>query len=183
MNKFVKHTVLTILIFSAIGCSESNIELERNLEIKIKEDGAALAQLEAVYGVVFTNQKENWVSSDDIYIRKDMANVYYGYGLEEAKISVVDEDDIKVLKVILPAPKQISVDRKTVSVESTHEDYNPRGPNGEMLNVDLEMNKKLEEISAKYSAKTIEMTKNITKKYFETLAFRFDLKLDITFEK
>lgn len=174
---FLIFAAILIMIFRNSGYTG----LEREIRAKIKRDAPQLAQIEAVYGIVFTNQEINWVMPDDIYIRKDQASVYYGYDLEKARIEVIERGEEKILKVLLPEPHQISVDRKVISIESTREGYKPLDENGDPINVDHSLNENLEETVSLYERKSLQLTREITQQYFKSLAGRFNLQLDLSF--
>ena len=131
--------------------------------------------------MAFTNHRENLLQSDDFYVRKDQAKVFYGYSLKEAEIKVIKENGEKILSVKLPNPRKISTDRKVLSIETTHEGYQPVDEDGKSINVDEWMNQTLDDAIAKYEEKTIEMTQTVSKQYFEALAERFGLKLKLEF--
>lgn len=180
MKKIFIIVISSLLLFQAC---EDDIALERQITTKVKEDAVYLAQLEAVYGLVFTNQRENWISSDDIYIRKDLASVYYGYSLDDAEITVKDnEQGVKTLYVNLPVPEKVSIDRRIVSLHSTHDDYQPVDEDEKYINIDEQLNSHLDRVLEKYEERTIEMTKKISRQYFDNLAARFGLKLELKFE-
>jgi len=160
------------------GIEES---IEQKVFSKIKSDAPYLAQLSAVYGLVFSNYHPNRIESDDFYIRKDKAGVFYGYSLNDAEIKVIKGKDQNILHVRLPMPKQISVDRRVMSVDITHEKYKPIDSKGQIINVDEWMNNELETLTKKYEEKSIEMTKAISRQYFESLSKRFGLKLNLEF--
>lgn len=176
-------TLFTAAVFIA-GCGDSQIDIiEKQIHSKVKEDAPHLAQLEAVYGIVFTNKQKNLIFHDDIYLRRDRASVYYGYNLDKAVIKVTEEGDKRILNVTLPVPKQISIDRKVVEVNSTHKGYHPEDEDGNLINVDEQIHKHLQKVVRSYEDKTIEMTRNLSKQYFEALADRFGCELNLVFEQ
>jgi hypothetical protein len=171
-----------VLGIALAGCADDETEkIEHQIVSKVKSDAPYLAQLEAVYGVVFTNRKENMVFRDDMYIRKDKASVYYGYGLEDAEIEVVEIDGERVLRVRLPRPEQISIDRQTLQIETSSPRFKPVDTDGALVNVDKEMNEHLQSVIDNYETRTVEMTKNMSREYFLSLAQRYGLKLDLKF--
>lgn len=165
-----------MLIFDCKG----KAGIEKEIIVRLKNDAPHFAHLEAVYSVIFLNTKENIVASDDIYYRKDLAKVYYGYSLDETVIHVSEDKDGKTLNVRLPMPERISVDRRTIDMETTHEGYQPR-EGGRKINVDAEMNRNMLEIVERYEEKTVERTKELSRQYFRALSERYGMKLDLEF--
>jgi hypothetical protein len=171
-----------VVALALAGCADDETEqIEHQIVSKVKSDAPYLAQLEAVYGVVFTNRKENMIFRDDMYIRKDKASVFYGYGLEEAEIEVVEENGERVLRVRLPRPEQISIDRQTLQIESSSPRFKPVDTDGNLVNVDKEMDEHLRSVIGRYEDRTVEMTKNMSREYFLSLAQRYGLRLDLQF--
>lgn len=155
-------------------------ELEHKIESMIHRS-PYIAHLEAVYQISFANYKENFFESDDYYIRIDKANVSYGYPLDKILIKISKSDNQKILHVRLPNPKRISIDRSIMSQELTHVDYKPIDKEKNYINVDKEIQDKFDKILEKYESKHFEMTRNVSREYFETLAHRFGLKLNLEF--
>ena len=183
MNYRRSLVIMSIMSILVWGCQkeEQLKPLEQKLVMKVKQDAPHIAHLEATYGLAFTNFRENWISSTDFYIRTDQAKVFYGYALDQAEITVVQEENQKILSVKLPQPKQVSIDRNVASLEITHKDYQPVDEEGKSIDVDAWMMQKLEEAVKKYEEKTVEMTRTISQEYFETLAHRFGMKLKLEF--
>ncbi|MGK0291620.1 MAG: hypothetical protein ACI86H_003089, partial [bacterium] len=140
-------------------------------------------QLIASYSIVFTNERKNIIQSDDLYVRKDQAKVFYGYMLDQAKIEIIQQKNQKVLSVSLPLPQKISIDRKTVLIETTHQDYQPVNSVGKAIDIDQWINSQLNNVIKKYESKTIEITKRISRQYFSTLARKYGLQLSLTFKE
>ena len=183
-NFLITALIISIALVSCrkLDSNSNNIKsIEQKIYSKVKQDGPHLAHLETIYGIVFTNQAENWIQSDDIYIRRDRASVFYGYDLDNAEIRVIEGNGQNILQVKLPTPKQISIDRMAVSIDSAHEDYKPKDKEGTLIDVDKKMNGKLDEIVKIYEGKSIEMIKKISQQYFESLSKRFNLQLDLEF--
>jgi len=164
---------------AAWGC-KGRAEIEKEIIVRLKNDAPHLAHLEAMYSVIFLNTKENIIESDDIYYRKDLAKVYYGYNLDETVIHVSEENGERILSVRLPMPERISVDRRTIDMETTHEGYQPE-KDGEAINVEAEMNRNMLQVVERYEEKSIERTKELSRRYFRALSERYGLKLDLEF--
>ena len=174
--------LLTLLLVGMSACQRDKQEIiERHIVAKVQQDTPYLAQLEATYSLAFTNYRPNTITSDDFYVRKDLASVFYGYALKEAEIHVIHKNDEDILSVKLPNPKQISIDRKILSIENAHEGYLPLDQEKHPINVDAWMNEHLQKAIQQYEEKTIEMTKTMSQQYFEAMAHRFGLKLKLEF--
>jgi len=174
-----------LLIFLATTCSCSKDvdvkTLEGSIKSKVKKDGPHLAHLEAIYHILFVNEHKNLIASDDYYIRRDRASVYYGYEIEKAAIQVAQKNSIKILQVVLPVPKKISIDKRVLYQGYTHSKYNPVDEDGNEIDVDREITKKLVDVRNKYDKKSIELTKQISRQYFESIAKLYNLKLNLKF--
>lgn len=182
MKPYAFVLLLSLLLVGNSACQRQDGEIiERHIIAKVQQDTPFLAQLEATYSLAFTNYRPNVITSDDFYVRKDLASVFYGYALKDAEIHVVNESNENILSVKLPHPKQISIDRKILSIENAHDDYLPLDEEKDPINVDAWMNEHLQEAIQQYEEKTVEMTKTMSQQYFEAMAHRFGLKLKLEF--
>lgn len=192
-------TFITVLIILA-GCNKNvsreeagksrTTALKEKVEHQIRKDEPKIANLVATYGISFVNHKENncwkdlWnckiMKDDDFYIRKDVAKIFYGYSLNNSEITIKEADGLRILIVKLPEPKQIQKDRTTISSFSNYDDYKPV-VNGEPVNIENHINKELDGYISKYEEITIGRTKEMTRNYFEAIAKKFNLKLQIEF--
>lgn len=187
----MKNRIILALIISCFSsslltsCSDGNLKgLEQEIKTKVKSDIPHLAMLKANYTLNFFHYSENLIQSDDYYIRQDLAQVFYGYSLDDAKINVIREGDLNILDVELPLPKKISIDRRIVQKPLvTDEDYKPEDDDGKQIDIDAHMNKRLDETLKSYSEKTINKTQEVSQEYFEALASRYGLELRLTFLK
>ena len=179
--KFQQLLIIVSLMLVLMSACQKESYVERYIVAKVQQDTPYLAQLEAAYSLAFINFHENPVFSDDFYVRRDLASVFYGYSLKNAEIKMIEENNEKVLWVKLPNPKQISIDRKIVDVESVRPGYQPLDQNKQPINVDAWMNEHLQKAIKQYEEKTIEQTKTLSKQYFEALAYRFGVKLKLEF--
>ena len=175
-------SLVIILSFALLNsCGTDTEMLEKNIISKIKEDGPAIAHLEAVYSLVFVNERDNIIASNDLYVRRDQASIFYGYEIEDIEIKIVDENDKRLLRVKLPIPRQVSVDRKIVNHFYTHDNYTPVDSKNKKIDVDKSIRRNLDNMSKQYGAKSLETTKKLSKMYFENLAKRFGLELELEF--
>ncbi|MGA1869953.1 MAG: hypothetical protein ACMUJM_15575 [bacterium] len=154
---------------------------EITIKCKIKEDAACLSQMEAIYSLAFTHFRERTIVSDDIYLRRDLATVFYGYSFDKLQINIIEEDNERILHVSLPQPQIISYDRKTKQVECTHDSYHPTDETKKEIDIDKILDDKLKALVNKYEAKSIETTKELSRLYFKALAKRFGLKLEMEY--
>jgi hypothetical protein len=180
--------VILILVAFAIifnGCeknekiSDSNEAVKRQIQAKVNSSSRYLANLEAIYGLAFTHFESSLIYSDEIYVREDEAKALYGFSLDKANIEITGN---KVLNVILPLPKKVAVDKKTLFVSNVHDKYVPKDKNKNNIDIDLVLNEKLVEALNRHESATIEITKKMTKQYFETLASRYGLDLQIKYD-
>ncbi len=176
--------LILLLIFSLffVSTCEPEDELIRTaVNQRIENDIAYLANIQAVYQITFANHQENFIYSDDIYLRKDLAKVFYGFNINEIEVEIKSVDNSKILSITLPEPQRISIDRKILELESTHLDYKPVDRFGDYIDVDKNINEKLNLVLETYDAKTIELTKKIGRQYFKKIAERFGMKLEINY--
>jgi hypothetical protein len=174
--------LIAISLFAFLNSCGPDLELlEKTLTSKIKEDGPSIAHLESVYSLVFINERDNLIASNDLYVRRDKASIYYGYDIQDIDIMILEENEKRILKVKLPTPKKVSTDRKIVSHFYTHDTYTPVGANNKPIDVDMSINRNLNRLSKQYEEKSLEMTRKISSMYFENLAKRFGLELKLEF--
>lgn len=155
--------------------------IEHKIKSTVIKNSPHLAQMEASYSLGYIHFKKNIITSDDFFIRRDLAKVAYGYKLADADISVVEENGKKILSVKLPEPKYIMRDMKTVHLETTHNGFRPKDSEGNLEDIDKYLTDKLNEAIEKYEQKSIETTKQISRQYFQALAFRYGFELNLEF--
>lgn len=172
--------ILAAVLF--VSCESDEEIVRAAVNQRIETDIAYLANIQAVYEITFANTQENLIYSDDIYLRKDLAKVFYGFNVNEVKVEFKTENNSKVLVISLPEPERISIDRKVLELESTHSDYTPVDGSGNYINVDKSLNEKLNKVIEAYDPKTIELTKKIGQQYFKKIAERFGMKLEFKYE-
>lgn len=178
---FFIHIAILLLLFG--GCNNPSLEeIEHSIQSKVLKEAPHLANLEATYATVFSNHDKNWIFEDDLYLRKDEASVFYGYNLEKANIHVMQEDNRRILKVELPVPKQISIDRTVKEIHKTNELYNPIDADGNPINVDKMINEDLQALIEHYEEQTIEHTRMLSQQYFSAIAAQYGLELEISFQ-
>ena len=175
-----------IISFLITGCfnSEENEVLTQKLNSQILKDMGYLSNLEAFYGIDFTNTSKNLIRSNDFYVRVDDVRIFYGYPLDKIEIKVYGSDK-KTLYVKLPRPEQISIDRKIAHLKTRREKYSPIDENGTEFDVEKKMLEALNSTLRKYEPKMLEMTQNISKEYFEMIAKNnnMDLKLELEYRE
>lgn len=186
-NKFlIVSSILTLLL---TGCNDEKIDtkaqnefLSEQIEEKVRSEAGYLANLEASFGLDFINSRKNMIFGDDFYVRMDDLKAYYGIPLEKLKIEVKDQGTKKTLFVYIPNPILITVDKKTLDIQTRNQKYTPVDKNGKVINTDLELTKYMYCILDNYENKMLDMSRTISKEYFESLAYRFNMKPDINFE-
>ncbi|MBD2189666.1 hypothetical protein [Pseudanabaena mucicola] len=163
-------------------------QLEETIITKIRQDTPYLAHLEAIYSVNYVNYIDKKFfgirfpfTQDDIYIRNDVASVFYGYPLKDADISVIIENNQRTLRVKLPEPRQIAIDRRVRSAEVNDQRSIPLDEQGRRVDVDQHINGQVNAAITKYEEQTVGMTREMTRQYFQAIADRFNLKLQLEF--
>lgn|GEM_PF-1454654 len=190
--KWIRYfTLLNLSLLLMQGCQSLNQqekEIEQKIVTKIRQDTPYLAHLEAIYSINYINYEDRKIlgkripfKNDDVYIRNDAASVFYGYPLKDADIRVVKENDQRILRVKLPQPKQISIDRKVLSIEVNDPEYVLRDEKGQRTDVDAYMDSRVKEVIKMYEKRTIDTTRQMSQQYFQAMADRFGLKLQLEF--
>ena len=190
--KWIRYfTLLNLSLLLMQGCQSLNQqekEIEQKIVTKIRQDTPYLAHLEAIYSISYINYEDRKIlgkripfKNDDVYIRNDAASVFYGYPLKDADIRVVKENDQRILRVKLPQPKQISIDRKVLSIEVNDPEYVLRDEKGQRTDVDAYMDSRVKEVIKLYEKRTIDTTRQMSQQYFQAMADRFGLKLQLEF--
>jgi len=190
--KWIRYFILLNLSLLLMqGCQSLNQqekEIEQKIATKIRQDTPYLAHLEAIYSINYINYEDRKIlgkripfKNDDVYIRNDAASVFYGYPLKDADIRVVKENDQRILRVKLPQPRQISIDRKVLSIEVNDPEYVLRDEKGQRTDVDAYMDSRVKEVIKMYEKRTIDTTRQMSQQYFQAMADRFGLKLQLEF--
>ena len=190
--KWIRYfTLLNLSLLLMQGCQSLNQQekkIEQEIATKIRQDTPYLAHLEAIYSINYINYEDRKIlgkripfKNDDVYIRNDAASVFYGYPLKDADIRVVKENDQRILRVKLPQPKQISIDRKVLSIEVNDPEYVLRDEKGQRTDVDAYMDSRVKEVIKMYEKRTIDTTRQMSQQYFQAMADRFGLKLQLEF--
>ncbi|TYQ27359.1 hypothetical protein PseudUWO311_08520 [Pseudanabaena sp. UWO311] len=186
INLFV---LLNISILFVEGCQFQFSEIkekqiEQKILAKIKQDNTEIANLEASYSINYVNfnQNKSWFGKNNFYIRNDVATVFYGYSLKDADIKVVTENNRGVLRVKLSPPKQVgSMSRYIVPNESNNPNYIPLDEKGQKADVEKYIKERLDKTIKTYEEKAINSTRTMSELYFQNIADRFGLKLELEF--
>ena len=182
MSKIVTCIIIGCLLIFLPSCKNAKQSKLSMIESKVLENGPALSQMEAVFSLYYTHYSPNKILSDDFYIRRDQATAFYGYDLNKVKIEIKQKDDKDTLFVELPKIILISKDRKIIDLpEYTHENFTPKDKDGNSINIDHIMDRKLDFLLKKYNNKSVEKTKELSEMYFKALAKRFGLALEIKY--
>jgi hypothetical protein len=180
---------LSISILFIQGCNfqfsdTKQKEVDQKILAKISQDISFLANLEASYSVNYINFQENKFpfGKDDFYIRNDIRTYFYGYSLKDADIKVITENNQRILRVKLPQPQRIAEDQFTVKpIETNNPNYSPLDEKGQQADVEKEINVRLDKATKMYEQKTIDKTREMSQLYFQDVADRFGLKLQLEF--
>ena len=178
----MKHISVFVLLFLLLlpGCDQqpSVQEIEDHVRTEVLSEKAGIASLQAIYVVTYVNYKENWGSSDDVYIQKDKVSVDYGFTIDENAIKVIDASPKRKLQVRLGKGKPFPPDRTTIYTEATHAGYVPAGENGLNLDIDAIITKEFDAAQAKYEEENLRYAAENIKNFFKLLASKYDLILD-----
>lgn len=160
--------------------SSGNKHLENQIRSEVLKESAGIASLEAVYTLSFVHFEENYVTSDDFYIQKDLVNVDYGFDLDDNAIKVVDEEGKKKLKVKLGKGDILAINRISFAKPETyHAGYIPKNAKtGEKIDVDGKMNSELEELKKIYGEQNLKHARDNARNFFRILASKYGLELD-----
>lgn len=188
MKKLILFIFMMIFLTGCFKSDEKKNEiLTQEIKTQVSKDVGYLSNLEVLYGVDFTNKSKNWknwIGLDDFYVRIDDASVFYGYPIDKIKIHVSSNmNGDRVLNVSLPAPERISFDRQISNLKTRNKSYEPVDENGDILDVEKEMTKRLDKILDSYEPKMLEFSAKVTEEYFEMLATNYGMKLELQFEK
>lgn len=159
-------------------------EIDQKILAKISQDISSLANLEASYSVNYINFQKNKFpfGKDDFYIRNDIRTYFYGYSLKDADIKVITESNQRILRVKLPQPQRVAEDQFTVKpIKTNNENYSPLDEKGQEADVEKEINTRLDKATEMYERKMIDKTREMSQLYFQDIANRFGLKLQLEF--
>ncbi len=181
--------LLSISILFIQGCDfqfsdTRQNEIDQKILAKISQDISFLANLEASYSVNYINFRDNPpipFVKDDFYIRNDIRTYFYGYSLKDADIKVITENNQRILRVKLPQPQRIAEDQFTKPIETNNPNYSPLDEKGQQTDVEKEINARLDKATEMYEQKTIDKTREMSQLYFQDVADRFGLKLQLEF--
>jgi len=157
--------------------------LQQVIDARVSQDMAALATFESTYNLVFKSAKPSWIW-DSFYVREEIARVPYGYQLSDIAVRVQEENGKTLLRVSLPTkPTRMPIDRRMVEKPITNnENYVVKDSEGNIIDVDTELNKNMQRVLNKYESLVFEEGRNLTRQYFANLAKGFGLELNIEFK-
>ena len=150
--------------------------LENEIRTVVINETAALASLACIFRVTYTDFKKRLIASDEIYVQQDEAALDYGYRLAEENIRVVFEDDRQVLRVRLSRGELLGLNRYTLKVEKTHDEYYPQA------DVDAEINRELDSLKKEYGERALREASQNIKNLFRVVAAKYALELDFAIE-
>jgi hypothetical protein len=184
--------LLNVSVLFVLGCQFQTPDtqekpIEQEILAKIRQDNTEIANLEASYSINYVNfyQSKNLIRMNGkkyFYIRNDVATVFYGYPLKDADIKVVTENNQRLLRVKLSQPKQVGgMSRYIVPNENNDPNYVPLDEKGEKADVEKYIKERLDKTIKMYEEKRIESTREMSQIYFQNIADRFGLKLQLEF--
>lgn len=182
--------LLSISILFIQGCDfqfsdTRQKEIDQKILAKISQDISFLANLEASYSVNYINFRDNPpipFVKDDFYIRNDIRTYFYGYSLKDADIKVITENNQRILRVKLPQPQKIAEDQFTVKpIKNNNPNYNPLDEKGQPANVEKYIDEHFDRATEMYEKKMVDRTREMSQLYFQDVADRFDLQLQLEF--
>lgn len=182
----MKKTAIFALLacFLMAGCEDQAAlkDIEAQVRAEVFRESAGLASLQAIYIIDYVSLKQNWVRSDDAYIKKDKVEIDYGYQIDDNAIRVVREGARKVLQVRLKKGTTLATNRVELGVETTHKGYIPKDSSGKNIDVDEEINRQLEEAKAQYEGQHLKTAAENIKNFFKVIAAKYGLELDFQVE-
>lgn len=163
------------------GQSDSKaLAIEKEVRKSILDESTSFATLQADYIVTLSMCRPNLIRSDDVFVQKDRASVDYGFQINPDSIRVVKSDAGLVLKVRLKKEPIKRVNREMVERKTTHAGYRPTNKDGTLFNVDGAMNTKLEELSRRYDERNLALAWQNAESFFQIIADRYNLRLDMS---
>ena len=129
-------------------------------------------------------EKNRWLplAKHNFYIRNDIRTYSYGYSLKDADIKVTTENNQRILRVRLPQPQRIAEDQFTVKPIKTNDpNYIPLDEKGQKADVEEYIKSRIDKATKMYEQKTIDKTREMSQLYFQDIADRFGLKLQLEF--
>ena len=158
--------------------------LQQVIDARVSQDMAALATFESTYNLVFKSAKPGWIWIwDSFYVREEIARVPYGYHLSDIEVRVQEENGKTLLRVSLPAkPARMPIDRRMVKAPTMSPNYDIKDSEGNVIDVEAELNKNMQLVLNKYESLVFEEGHNLTRQYFTNLAKGFGLELNIEFK-
>ncbi len=169
-----------LLLFLLPGCDQqaSLQEIQDHIRTEVLSESSAIASLQAVYLITYTNTQENTFQSDDQYIQIDSVSIDYGFVIEDKSIQVIKGDPKNVLQVRLNKAKPMAPNRVNYATYKTHKDYRPLDDDGKPVDLDVMINKEIEAELPQYAEKNMKMAAENIRNFFKVLAAKYDLKLD-----
>ncbi len=95
---------------------------------------------------------------------------------------MITENNQRILRVKLPQPQRVAEDQFTVKpIETNDPNYIPLDEKGQQANVEEYIKSRLDKATKMYEQKTIDKTREMSQLYFQDVADRFSLKLQLEF--
>lgn len=160
------------------ACTENTglVDLENRIRQEVLSECTAIASLQSVYLLTLVHTQENWVFSDDIYIRKDKAEVDYGFQIDRNAIRVVNEGGRNILRVQLMPVDRPFINRVKIEENKTHENFQPKT----MGDIDASMNRELDDLESAYKVQNMQLAMKNIKNFFNIVAAKYGLEADVS---
>lgn len=170
--------VLLLLLLPGCDQQASLQDIENHIRAEVAKESAAIGSLQAIYLITYTDYKENWVASNDMYVQKDKVSIDYGFRIDENAIRVVADGQKKVLQVRLDKGEAQAINRVTIGKQTTHQGYVPQGKDGINKDIDAEINREIESETQRYEASLLRTAGENIRNFFKVLAAKYGLELD-----
>ncbi len=145
-HSFTFIALLTSLILTACQDNQPPVRvraLQSTIDAMVERDVAALATFQSTYNLVYKNvEPGSWVpwSMDKFYVREELAQVPYGYQLDDIKILVKEEQGVEILQVSLPKqPARLPIDRRIISSDRNCSNCAIKDKEGNVVDVDAKL--------------------------------------------
>ena len=179
MNKFI--LILLFLLFQGCGSLfDRETQLQNIVDNKVSKDLSVIGTMAAKYEAIFTHYENKTFGLDDVYIKKALYKVVYGFDIEYADIRVKKVNGNFILNVKLPPPIEIKEARNRLITEldKRFSNYYPKDKNGNKIDVSQALDDIVEKQIRVHEKQHIRQARIMTKQYFQVLADNYGMKLN-----
>lgn len=170
--------VLLLLLLPGCDQQASLQDIENHIRAEVVKESAGIGSLQAIYLITYTDYKENWIRSNDMYVQKDSVSIDYGFRIDENAIRVIAEGPKKILQVRLDKGEALATNRVTIGKQTTHSGYVPDGKDGIKKDIDAEINREIESETQRYEPGLLRTAGENIRNFFKVLAAKYGLELD-----